>query len=777
MGKKWLLVITLLVSSCSTLAIYNWNSNYGVNNPFAFDQPRSGGSISFQKDVKPILDNRCVVCHACYDAPCQLKLGSYQGIIRGASKNYIYGTRLLAAETSRLHHDAQLPSQWRQKDFFPVLNERRNSAEANVHASVLAQMLIQKQEHPLPVTRTLPDSFDFQLHRDQQCTNIENYASYKKDYPLWGMPYGLPGLNTTEHDTIMKWLEEGAPYDDTAQVTPSLQAQIKKWETFFNQDSLKAQLMSRYMYEHLFLAHLYFEDSSNPVFFELVRSTTPPGYPIDLIATRRPFDDPGVKRVYYRLRAVEDTIVLKTHLPYLLNSTRMEKWNKWFLAADYEVTKLPDYRTKNASNPFRTFEQIPSYARYRFMLEEAQFTIMGFIKGPVCRGQIALNVINDYFWVVFIDPETNKHELSDKFLSEHANDLQLPAEESSNAGILNWIAYAKQERDYNKKRVKELNQHIGKDILVDLNILWDGDGNNDNAALTIFRHFDSATVVKGLQGKTPQTAWVVSYPLLERIHYLLVAGFDVFGNVGHQLNTRIYMDFLRMEGEFNFLTLLPIDSRKPVRDQWYRGSLNSVKEHIYEYANNYHGSTSIKYKTDNPLQELYDKLQLHLSPVSNKDHHLSQGATKTHKPLSKLNSLVGIAASIMPQTSILEVVGNDGKLEYYSILSNSAYTNISHLLGAEERRLPKEDTLTVTRGIVGPYPNVLLRSSQSDLPLFIESVYGLRTEKDYQTMLDQFAIRRSSIEFWEYSDRLHQIQLEQDPIRFGRLDYNRLENR
>ena len=41
-------------------------------------------------------------------------------------------------------------------------------------------------------------------------------------------------------------------------------------------------------------------------------------------------------------------------------------------------------------------------SRYRFMLERAQFSIMNFIKGPVCRGQVALNEINDHFWVFFI---------------------------------------------------------------------------------------------------------------------------------------------------------------------------------------------------------------------------------------------------------------------------------------------------------------------------------------------------------------------------------------
>ena len=32
--------------------------------------------ISYVRQVQPILERRCVVSHACYDAPCQLKLRS-----------------------------------------------------------------------------------------------------------------------------------------------------------------------------------------------------------------------------------------------------------------------------------------------------------------------------------------------------------------------------------------------------------------------------------------------------------------------------------------------------------------------------------------------------------------------------------------------------------------------------------------------------------------------------------------------------------------------------
>ena len=40
-------------------------------------------TIDYQKEVKPLLDKRCAVCHSCYNSPCQLKLDSFEGADRG----------------------------------------------------------------------------------------------------------------------------------------------------------------------------------------------------------------------------------------------------------------------------------------------------------------------------------------------------------------------------------------------------------------------------------------------------------------------------------------------------------------------------------------------------------------------------------------------------------------------------------------------------------------------------------------------------------------------
>src|SRR2546426_11790202 len=81
-------------------------------------------SVEYWRDVKPILERRCVVCHGCYDAPCQLNLTAFEGVTRGAHKKKVYDTtRLISAEPTRLFDDARSVAEWRKKGFYPLLSE------------------------------------------------------------------------------------------------------------------------------------------------------------------------------------------------------------------------------------------------------------------------------------------------------------------------------------------------------------------------------------------------------------------------------------------------------------------------------------------------------------------------------------------------------------------------------------------------------------------------------------------------------------------------------
>src|SRR5210317_603739 len=77
--------------------------------------------VSYLTDVEPVLVKRCVVCHSCYNSPCQLKLSSWDGLERGASKEKVYNSgRLRTMDPSRLLVDAHSADEWRQKDFTSV---------------------------------------------------------------------------------------------------------------------------------------------------------------------------------------------------------------------------------------------------------------------------------------------------------------------------------------------------------------------------------------------------------------------------------------------------------------------------------------------------------------------------------------------------------------------------------------------------------------------------------------------------------------------------------
>ena len=339
MIRTALLALLALAAGCTMMARHTLDERYGEPDPRRFDaaaQPPQG--MSYGRDIQPLLNRRCVVCHACYDAQCQLKLSAWEGVARGASKQKVYdAARLVEAPTTRLFVDARTASGWRERGFHPVLNERRPTARTDLAGSVLFRMLDLKRRHPLPDTAVLPATFDFSLNRDQQCATIEEFDRFERDYPQWGMPYGLPGLSDAEHATLRRWLEQGAPYEGPPPLPPAVEQQVREWEQFLNGDSLKQQLTSRYLYEHLFLAHLHFASDRDRHYFRLIRSSTPPGQASRDIATRRPYDDPGVSRGYYRLEPERETLVAKTHMPYALDPARMALWRQLFLVPDYTV--------------------------------------------------------------------------------------------------------------------------------------------------------------------------------------------------------------------------------------------------------------------------------------------------------------------------------------------------------------------------------------------------------------------------------------------------------
>ncbi len=791
---QWLFIL-LFLSGCATLGVMEFDKLYGtshVDNRLTQPKATTAQAVHFNQQIQPIIENRCVVCHGCYDAPCQLKMESRAGIERGANKAIVYsGERLLTAKVSdslskltELNSDSLQPL--RQQGFFPVLNERQQTEHANTQASLFYQMLTLKKQHPLPDEPILNSSFDVSLDRSQQCPTIEEFAQYKSKYPLGGMPYALPALTDKEHNQLTDWLAQGAIMPETIPPTAVEQIMVDRWETLFNGTSAKEQLIARYLFEHLYLANLYF-DKQGSSYFKLVRSSTPSGQKVKVITTRRPFDSPYIDnkqkpvindpKVFYRLIKHNDTIIAKRHMPYPFGKAKLARLTELFYQPSYQVNKLPDYQLANASNPFKTFQALPAKSRYQFLLDQAQFSIMNFIKGPVCRGQIALNVIEDNFWVFFLSPDNFDNYPSTDFIDANTDLLQLPAGTSDKTiSLLYWRQYAKRQQEYVKNKVAYIETLNLQPNDLNLDLIWSGEG-NPNASLTVFRHFDSASVLQGFVGPKPKTAWLISYPILERIHYLLVAGFDVYGNVGHQLKTRLYMDFLRMEAESNFISLLPKDQRKAIHEYWYRDTNDDIKDYIFSDDFYQLPETGINYQTSQPKEELYQLVAKHTNNKQVNHYNLATlEKSTTDKFMAELTKLPNEHVALLPQVSYVMVSDGDKK-QVYSLITNSAHSNVAHLFSEANRRLPEEDSLAVLRGVVGTYPNAFFKVEQSQLPAFVNALTNIKTEQDYSKLKDSFAIRRTNPNFWTFADELHAWYRINQPNSAGLLDFNRLENR
>ena len=784
MKMKQLVVYLCIVvfAGCATYAGLNYDELFGK--PEVRERTVSVESTHadfFINEVKPIIDNRCVVCHACYDAPCQLKMSSVEGIDRGASKALVYqGERLTATQPTRLFEDAQSTQEWREMGFFPVLNERDQTLSANLDAGLISRMLTQKARHPLPETTQL-EGFDFSVNRQQVCPTIEEYDAYEQENPLWGMPFGMPNIDNDEYSTLVAWLGNGAMMNAPLPLSKDEQTMVDKYEELLNTSSLKNQLTARYIYEHLFLANLYFSEiEGKPRFFKIVRSSTPPGTPVKRIVTRRPYDNPDLVRVYYRLIPNQGTIVDKTHMPFKLNDAKLELWYEWFIEPNYTVNTLPSYDISVAANPMTAFEALPVKARFNFMLDNAQNTIMAYIKGPVCRGQLALNVINDRFWVFFIDPDTSDIPEVVDFYKEQADNLKLPSEKESNTvPITNWVKYSNQQARYLEGKSNFMNQWFtgGKYLTTDL--LWKGNGNNPNAALTVFRHFDSASVVQGLVGHPPKTAWVLDYALLERIHYLLVAGFDVYGNFGHQLITRMFMDFLRMEGESNFLALLPNTMRHKEFSSWYQDQSPQFSTFLQRNVAPFSQPTQVLYLTQNYKAELFSKIKAELAPIlSDRYQIVNTGlSSKNEALLRTVDEIKGEGLKSVPQITMLMIETNKGDNQLFTLLHNNAHVNISSLFSEENNRDYANDSFTLVRGVIGSYPAAYFSIKENQVEKFVTQLRSIEDEDDYIKLLDNYAVRRSSPEFWRFSDQVHEFYQRTQPVEFGLLDYNRFENR
>lgn len=730
----------------------------------------------YAREVQPLFDNRCVACHSCFNAPCQVNLQGYEGFERGANKSNVYnGTRTASVPPTRLWIDAHGVNQWRQKGFFEINTSRK--PEENLFFSLLKL----RADNPKAVIKK-------QVAESLVCPDVPTKLKEL------GMPYGFPPLNNAELSTMRKWIEAGAPIEEPALKIPvKIQSQVKEWEKFLNGASHEEHVVARYIYEHLFLAHIHFPEDNN-LFFKMIRSGQECSKNPLEIATRRPNDDPGVKKFFYCLTPFTGTVVKKTHIPYQFSSKKLSRLKEIFYETKWKALKTPSYERSVAENPFLAFKDIPTKARYRFLLEDSQYHVATFIKGPVCNGSNAVNSIQEQFYVFFLNVDSDKTVLSNAYAEEVAPLLMLPGVFGSDVEIKETPLFYKTLIDhrekYRKTRVDNLKTLRPEGYV--LNDIWNGDKTNPNAVLTVFRHDDNAVVKQGAIGDLPKTVFVLDYPLFERLVYNLVVNFDVFGNVSHQFLTRVYMDMIRMEAEELFLMFLPPEERLALRREWYRGLLADAKM-TYMFPTMGSGEpTGVKFTYEKATKkQMIEKILFYRLNPETRGHldglnwknietpEQFQADLKIDEVQKNLRDIAAVKAvsktpfaRFFPDLAMLKVRTQEG-LRVFSIIRNKEHENISWIMGESLRMAPAEDTLTIKEDYMGSYPNMIFSVEEVQVAAFVSQVKSLKSEKDFNKLVTRFGIPRTHPAFWQHYDDLTTHQKKTGDSEFGYLDLTR----
>jgi hypothetical protein len=402
---------------------------------------------------------------------------------------------------------------------------------------------------------------------------------------------------------------------------------------------------------------------------------------------------------------------------------------------------------------------------------------------------VALNEIHDQFWIMFLDPDYDLSVKYPGFLRLHAENLKMPAESKSDFKLLSALGnnYYKRAAEYRKDRrdFYAANYYNG----LDHKAIWTGNRPTDFPIMTVFRHFDSASVHRGVLGALPRTLWVIDYPLLERIYYSLVAGFDVYGTAGHQLGTRLYMDAIRVEGESNFLDFMPIDTREETMKSWNIGA--NLKRIAYVKPIM---KTAVHYQTEDPKREFAEKLITEHFPKEmgitfDSVNYLEAGEDYPELPSEyktiddvlrafHASSKPGVSfftnvASHKVNVAYVRIRNSYGEDTALSVVINRWHDNVTFIFREKKSLDATKDNADFIEGFVGSYPNYFLDVHVDDLPEFFETMQNFDNSPEYIAKLDKFGINRSNKRFWEMYDWFQEKFNQEDPVQAGLFDLNR----
>ncbi|MBF0314211.1 MAG: fatty acid cis/trans isomerase [Oligoflexia bacterium] len=779
--------------------------------PYSLDQELNGGQAKefslyklgnrnapefgdyFLDRVQPLLAKRCVVCHSCTNGPCQLNMTSYKAIERGIHKIDPYGLTVSEKVDTRIANNRTI-EHWRSVGFEPILPGDESGLAPE--ESILYRNLIRGQTN----TYQNPAFQEQEIRRMgmahessiYECSATpKEYALYEAKYPQGGMPCGLPALPADEFKILVDWVKSGG-------LGPSKMAQeeasnpqlsgvskenpvevIRAWDEFLN-GSLESQLVARYLFEHLFLGNIHFEENPGE-FYRLVRSSTPYPYPIQQIATETVQDAPPTEgRVYYRMQKIDRVIEAKTHIVWRLSRKSLEHWKEVFLQKwPWKIASLPGYESKN---PFAVFEPIPTKARAQFMRENFRLLRLSIGKGPVCFEQVSTYALDSYIFMMMLKPEADPTVMNPKLGLKSWNNF-FTREYQWRGMFLGDNRFG--EVAFKNAFERELRRLRPHGLSID--DIWDGeDGKKDPNALVVGRRFQRSVEfdtaeTKNLTGM-PNSVALATYATSERYHYNILATYKYWGNLIHKHDTWEFSMYLRTEEEDLYISLLPDQA---YRDE-VRARLTSPMGRRYfnldhDYAQGRPANTKESYNEDMLLRAILKKFgptivgpedTLNNWPNTNLPQKILPAITNIEEweqGLRAITAKSGIYPRYFPNIAYVRIGGANGEL--YSLTTQRAYSPHKLSLFEKSSRRPDDDVIHAYHGLMGIAPELFFDLSFENASSFLKELQAVHDPESSAAFFSKYKIARNSPKFWSFADWLHAWQEKNMPIEGGILEF------
>jgi len=263
----------------------------------------------------------------------------------------------------------------------------------------------------------------------------------------------------------------------------------------------------------------------------------------------------------------------------------------------------------------------------------------------------------------------------------------------------------------------------------------------------------------------------------------------VYGNVGHQLAVRLYMDALRVEGESYFLDFLPSDIRESTMRAWYQGA--KFKDLRYQTAGM---ETPIDYASDHPKREFIEKVinehlpgefDIRFDPVN----YMAAGRSYPTLPeqyVSHQDLMQAFHAASRPGTNFFRLIQDhninvgyvrvrvpDEEDKVISIVINRWHDNVAYMFSEKNTLNPAKDNADFIEGFIGSYPNFFFDVSKDDLPDFFDILVNFDNSEEMLKRKRKYSINRADPKLWEAYDWLQASFLRQKPVTGGLFDLNR----